>query len=186
MANAFYYASNFRSNGDVDTAPTKFYGSAPRLQPGQVGFFDVVVPAPAAVLATSDKVYLARMPGGHLPLKVELDLDGDLDTLANTLAVKIGTDADDDLVVAGAVIGNGDRHYEFPTNTAGGSAYGDTTSAKAMRTTAAPADDYNLIMIPTVPATTGSTGTTYARIWYGVAATVLNDSDGPVAVEGTQ
>lgn len=186
MANAFYYASNFHSNGDADTAPTEFYGSAPRLQPGQIGFYDAVVAAPAAVLATSDKVYLARMPGGHVPLKVELDLDGDLDTGANTLAVKIGSAADDDLVVAGAVIGVGDAHYEFPTNTAGGSVFGATTSAKALRTTAAPSDDYSLIMIPTVAATTGSTGTTYVRVWYGCPATVLRDSDAPAAVTATQ
>lgn len=186
MANAFYYANNFHSNGSASVAPTEFYGSAPRLQPGQIGFYDAVVAAPSAVLATTDEVYLARLPGGHVPLKVELDLDGDLDTGANTLAVKIGSAADDDLVVAGAVIGNGDRHYEFPTNTAGGSAYGDTTSAKALRTTAAPSDDYSLIMIPTVPATTSSTGTTYVRVWYGCPATVLRDSDAPAAVAGTQ
>lgn len=186
MANAHYYASGFHSNGTATAAPTLYYGSIPRLQPGQIGFYDAVLAAPAAVLATTDTCYLARMPAGHIPLKVELDLDGDLDTGVNTLAVKIGTTADDDLVVAAAVIGNGDRHYEFPTNTAGGSAYGDTTSAKALRTTAAPSADYNLLMVPTAAATTSSTGTTYVRVWYGAPATVLDDNDSPAAVEGTQ
>lgn len=186
MANAHYYASGFHSNGTASAAPTAYHGTIPPLQRGTIGFFDAVLAAPSALLATTDTCYLARMPAGHIPLKVELDLDGDLDTGANTLAVKIGTTADDDLVVAAAVIGVADAHYEFPTNTAGGIAYANTSSAKAMRTTAAPEVDYNLLMVPTTAATTASTGTTYIRVWYGAPVTVFDDVDSPAVVAGTQ
>lgn len=181
MANAFYYASQFRSNGTASATPTAYHGTLPNLPRGAVGFFDDTITF-GAVLATTDTCLLARIPAGHIPLRVELDIDGDADTGANTLAVKIGTTADDDLVVAAAVIGNGDRHYSFPTAAAGGAAYGTTTSAKALRTTAAPSTDYNLTMIPTAAATTSSTGTVYIRVYYGCVATVYDNSDSPAVV----
>lgn len=179
MAN--YFAGQFRSNGVSATAPTLYYGALENLPRGVVGFFDDTITF-GAVLTTADTAYLARLPAGHIPLRVELDIDGDADTGANTLAVKIGTTADDDLVVGAAVIGNGDRHYSFPTAAAGGSAYGTTTSAKALRTTAAPSSDYNLTLIPTANATTSSTGTVYIRVYYACVQSVYSGNSGPAVV----
>lgn len=187
MANAFYYASQFQSNGTATAAPSTYFATVPPLARGRSGFFDDYVTL-ATVLATTDAVYLARLPAGHIPLKVELDIDGDLDTSGTTLAVKIGTTADDDLVVAAAVISTADAHYEFPTNTAGGSVFGNTTSAKALRTTAPPSTDYNLIMVPTAAATGTPSGNAkvYIRVHYGCPATVYDDSNSPAVVAGTQ
>lgn len=186
MANAFYYATKYFSNGTSSAAPTAGYEPIPACtSPGEIRFFQDSFTA-SAVLATTDKVYLARIPAGHIPLRLELCVDGDLDTGANTLAVKIGTTADDDLLTAGHVIGTGDSLYVFPSDDADGIAFGTTAFAKAQFTTSAPSTDYDLTLIPTVAATTSSTGTGRFRLYYTSVPTLYDPQSSPAAVAGTQ
>lgn len=174
MANATYYGAKYFADQPIPACTF----------PGEVRVWQDSFTC-SAVLATSDTIKFARLPDGHIPLSFELAIVGDLDTGANTLAVKIGTTADDDLLVAAAVIGVGDALYAFPTNTAAGSVFGSTTSAAANYSgNAASTSNQDLTIIPTAAATTASTGTGYGRLYYTVKASpsVYDPTNSPSVV----
>lgn len=153
----------------------------PLCAPGSIKVWDDYATFSAA-FTTSDSLKAIRMPAGHIPVMIHLASDGDLDTGANTLAVNIGTTADADLMAAGLVIGDANRVFLVPSNN------GATTGNPALLSTAAPTADYDILITPTVSATTSSTGTLRYRLFYtsAVTAAAVDPTNSPTAVAGTQ
>lgn len=158
MADAFYYSNKFFSNGTAAVAPTTFDNAMPVCtRRGEVLAYDVTVTGPGAVLATTDKVFLARKPAGHTVLWIEMYIP-DWDSGGTALAVNIGTTAVPAQYAAALVIGTAGT---FRTGINGA-----TTGPAAAFTTAAITSAENITLIPTAAATTSSDGVAYFRIYY--------------------
>lgn len=185
MAN--YYASNFQSNGSSSAAPTVYYQSIPRASaPGGVLMWQDSFATGGTALTSSDTVYVARVPGGHIPVRLEILTDGDPDTGGTSLAANIGTTADPDLIAAAYVLTDADEFHVFPTNDIDGVAFGNAVFNKAMFTTAAPSSDYNITIVPTANATTATNATFRYRLYYTALASAFDPVDSPAVVAGTQ
>ena len=169
----FYYSNKFFSNGTSAVAPTVFQSMLPTpTTPGVVLHYDVQVTAGGAStpLTTADTIYLARRPPGARVLWVEAYIP-DWDTAGTALAVNIGTTAVPAQFAAGLVIGTAGT---FRTGINGA-----TTGPSAAYTTADLTVADNITVVPTVNATTGSTGVGYFRIYYTAAPAEYDPSNSP-------
>lgn len=180
MANATYYGLKYFRDDNNNALQT-----VPLCRPGEVRVWQDTIGAFGGAsdpLVTTDTIKAARMPKGHIPLIVQIATDGDLDTGANTLAVNVGITGDADRIAAGLVIGDANRVFVVPSNN------GATTGNIDAFDTAAPTTDYDLLITPSVNATTGTTGAMHFRVFYTVnpAASSFDPSNSPSAVVGSQ
>lgn len=189
MANAHYYGSLFQSNGTATTAPTAFDATLPALStrgvPGKVkGTI-----AFTAALATTDTLYLARVPANHRVSGLRFQY-AEIDS-GTTVTVNVGVQADGttyddpDAYIAASILFRAAAGYSFPVSGATGTG-NPTTWWTGPATAGTPNIDYNVIMVLAAGPSTATSGTIYYEIDYVADVTVYDGNNSPIAVTGTE
>lgn len=178
MAN--YYGSRLFRDADNNIIQT-----APILPKGVVGCISDNDTA-NTLYTSSDNLFLARLPGGHVPVRLEIMVVGDPDSGGASLAGNVGTTADADLIAAAYSFTVANQTHIFPQGDADGITYGSGVLNTAFFTTAAPTSAYNVLIDFSGSATTSSTATWYWRLYYTNETILLDPQASPAAVAGTQ
>jgi len=189
MANAHYYSTLMKSNGTASAAPTAYYGTVPatttpgtsRVAKGSIAF--------TAALATTDTLYLARIPAGHRVKRMRFQF-AEIDS-GTTVTVNVGTAADGttyddaDAFIAASILFRAAAGYDFPTSGTTGTG-NPTTWNTGPGGNGTPDVDYDVRMVLAAGPSTATSGTIYFEIEYVVDPTVFSDSDAPAAVTANQ
>jgi len=190
MANANYYGSLFKSNGTASAAPTEFYGAlqqcpGPGFQQSASGSITFT-----AALATTDKLYLARVPAGHRVKSLRFRF-AEIDS-GTTVTVNVGVEADGttyddaDAFLAASTLFRAAAMREFPAAGTTPTADAPTTWWTGPAAAGVPNVEYNVVLALAAGPSTATSGTIYYEVDYVLDQAVLNENDGPVAVQGTQ
>lgn len=178
MANATYYATCYQADQPAPacTAPGTF-----RQIRGSLAF--------TAALATTDTLYLARIPANHRVTKMVFQF-AEIDS-GTTVTVNIGTAAsgttydDADAYTAASTLFRAASVLTFPTSgtTSTGNPSTWLTGPAAAGT---PNVDYDVVMVLAAGPSTATSGTIRFWIEYTTDATLYDATSSPAAVAGTQ
>lgn len=133
--------------------------------------FTVVI---AAALASADTITPVRMPADHRILSFGA-YSPDLDSGA--LTFEIGYTGNANGIATSATLGAAAGVQVYPG--------ASTSTGEHLSDAAAPTDDYDILMDPTVAAT-GGTGTISGFVLYTMDSLEYDPTDGPAVVAGTQ
>lgn len=193
MTDKNYYGSLFKSNGTsvaVTGDPTRFDATLPHLERRGIrgtAFGTVVF---AAAIATSDAIFLARVPAGHRVTGLRFrfpELDSGSTVTVNVGVQAAGTTYDDaDAYIAASTLFRLLAHRSFPTGTTDIAKDAPTTWWTGPGGAGTPDVDYNVVMVLAAGPTTATSGTIYYEIDYVAEVTPLDDYASPSAVLGTQ
>lgn len=192
MATANYFGTLFKSNGvaSAATAPTRFDSTLPHLERRGIPSKVTGSIAFTAALATTDVLYLARVPANHRVIGMKFRF-AEIDS-GTTVTVNLGTQADGttwddaDAFAAASTSFRLAAVREFPGSTAAVALDAPTTWWTGPNAAGVPTVDYNIVMVLAAGPSTATSGTIYYEIEYMADVAVMDDYNSPAVVAGTQ
>lgn len=193
MATANYYSTLFKSNGTATAVtgdPTSFDAVLPSSPARGVVMCATGSIAYTAALATTDALFLARMPANHRVRKLKFRF-AQIDS-GTTVTVNIGTQAagttydDPDAYTAASELFRLLATREFPSGTTDIAKDAPTTWWTGPAAAGTPNVDYSIVMVLAAGPSTATSGTIYFEIEYAAEVTLYDDNNSPAVVTGTE